>query len=381
MGRHRKRRASPRLSRRIALLSAGLLIPGTGGAAVLAATAHLDEHAVPSARSHSAASRPGAAMTEIPGTRSRTTTARPTSAAAPATAAPDTTASAAPAAAIPFAPYADVLTWPPLDFAKTSARTGVRDYTLGFVAAGDGCTATWGGMTPINDPVIRKRIKKVPGETIVSFGGPHATELARSCTDVAALSERYRSALTTAGTEQIDFYLTDAALGDGTSAGRRIQALARLRHDHPRLRVSFTLPLHRSGLAGAALATLRSAMAAGVDVSIVDLLPAGGPGPTLIASAAAAHGQLQRLYRQDADTVWRRMGITPVIGVTDTGAGFQSADARQIRDWADARHLGRLSMWSITRDTPCTPDTTARNDTCSGLDEDAGVFSRIFQGS
>ncbi|MEV0403796.1 hypothetical protein [Actinoallomurus sp. NPDC050550] len=379
MGRHRKRRASPRLSRRIALLSAGLLIPGTGGA-VLAATAHLDQHAAPSARSRPD-SRSGAAMTELPGPRTQATAARPAPAAPSATASPEATASPAPAAKLTFAPYADVLSWPPLDFARTAARTGVRDYTVGFVAAGDGCTATWGGTTPIADPVVHRRLSKIPGETIVSFGGPHATDLAHGCPDVDDLTARYRSVLAATDTRQIDFFLTDAALADAASAGRRAQALARLQHDDPGLRVSFTLPLHRSGLTDTALAALRGAAAAGADVSIVDLLPAGGTGPALISAATAAHGQLQRLYHQDAATTWRRMGIAPVIGVADTGVGFQSADAQQVRAWAAARGLGRLSMWSITRDIPCTLDTTAKNDTCSGLDEDAGVFSRIFQGS
>ncbi|MCO5974680.1 glycoside hydrolase family 18 protein [Actinoallomurus soli] len=380
MGRHRKRRAAPRLSRRIALLSAGLLIPCTGGAAVLAATTHLDEHAAPSARSRTA-SRPDAAITEMPGTRSRPAGTHPAPTVSSTTAAPEPSASAAPAADVPFAPYADVLTWPPLDFAKTAARTGVKTYTLGFVAAGDGCTATWGGLTPLGDAVVRKQIKKVPGDTIVSLGGPRATELAHACTDVDELTTAYRSVLTTTGTEQIDVYLTDTALADDAAAGRRAEALARLSHDRPGLRVSFTLPLHRTGLTADALGTLRTATAAGVDVSIVDLLPSETTGSGVQAAATAAHGQLQRLYHQDADTVWRRMGVAPVIGVTGTGAGFQPDDARQIRTWAVTRHLGRLSMWSITRDTPCTADTTAQNDTCSGLDEDAGVFSRILQGS
>jgi chitinase len=101
----------------------------------------------------------------------------------------------------------------------------------------------------------------------------------------------------------------------------------------------------------------------------------------VLAAATAAHGQLQRLYHQDADTVWRRMGVAPVIGVAANGAGFQSPDAQQVRTWAAGHRLGRLSMWSITRDTPCTADTTAQNDTCSGLDEDPGVFSKILHGS
>lgn len=380
MGRHRKRRAAPRLSRRIALITAGLLIPCTGGAAVLAATTDLDEHATPSARSHAAA-RPDAAITEVPGTRSRPAASHPAPTASRTTGPPEPTASAAPIADVPFAPYADVLTWPPLDFAKSAARPGVKNYTLGFVAAGQGCTPTWGGLTPLGDAVVRKQIKKVPGDVIVSLGGPHATELARECADTDALTSAYRSVLTTTGTDQVDFFLTDTALADDAAARRRAEALARLRHDRPGLRVSFTLPVHRTGLTADALATLRTATAAGVDVSIVDLLPSGGTGSAVLAAATAAHGQLQKLYHQDADTVWRRMGVTPVIGVAGTGAGFQLDDARQVRSWAATRHLGRLSMWSITRDTPCTADTTAQNDTCSGLDEDAGVFSRVLQGS
>lgn len=382
MGRHRKQhRPSHRLGRRIALLSAGLLFPGMCGAAVFAATGAPRERAVPSAGSH-AASRPKTAMRGMAGARPYATgTRRPTGSVSSAAPAAGTTASPAPTPRITFAPYADVLTWPPLDLAGTAERTGVRDYTLGFVAAGLGCTATWGGLSPIDDPVVRKRIEEVPGEIIVSFGGPHGTELAQNCADVDDLTARYRDVLKATETHRIDFYLTDAALADGASIGRRTRALARLQHDDPRLQVSFTLPLHRSGLAGDALGALRSAATGGLDVSVVDLLPTGGTAQSIIASATAAHGQLQGLYRENPAQTWQHMGVVPVIGVAPTGATFQSPDARQLRDWADAHGLARLSMWSITRDTPCASDITVKNDTCSGLDEDAGVFSKIFQGS
>ena len=101
----------------------------------------------------------------------------------------------------------------------------------------------------------------------------------------------------------------------------------------------------------------------------------------MIASAAAANAQLQRLYQQSEAAVWRRMSVAPVIGVAASGAGLRLADARSLRDWAAETGLGGLSMWSLTRDAPCGADTSALAGTCSGLDEDAGAFTAILGGS
>jgi hypothetical protein len=275
---------------------------------------------------------------------------------------------------IGFAPYADVLAWPPLNLAKTD----VKDFTMGFVAAGGGCSAAWGGMSPVDAAFAVHRIKDVPGKVIVSFGGPHGLELAQSCMQVDDLVKQYRKALDATDPAGLDFYLTEAALADTASVQRRTEALARIQHDDAGRSLSITLPLHRSGLSAQALAALRAMSDGGVQVSIVNLVPADGAGQSVTASATAAHGQLQRIYRQG--DVWQRMGLTPTIGVAGVGAQFRPTDAEQIMTWAVAHGLGRLSMWSVTRDTPCTDDTSVTSDTCSGLDEDAGVFSKIFEG-
>ncbi|MDN3356742.1 hypothetical protein [Actinomadura sp. DC4] len=296
------------------------------------------------------------------------------SAPAPRTPTPSASPSASSGPRIAFAPYADVLTWPPLTLPK-----GVKDYTMGFVAAGGGCSAAWGGMSPVDASFAVKRVKNVPGKVVVSFGGPHGVELAQDCDSVDDLVEQYRKAVDATDPAGLDFYLTEAALSDTASAQRRTEALARLQKDHA-LPLSITLPLHGSGLSAAGLDALRSAAAAGLQVSLVNLVPADGAGQSVTASATVAHGQLQRLYRQSDAEVWQRMGLTPVIGVAGVGAQFRPSDARQVVAWAAAHGLGRLSMWSLTRDAPCTSDTNVTSDTCSGLDEDAGVFTKIFQG-
>lgn len=399
MGRHRKprhaqrrpshsprhprlpRRSPYRLSRRIALLTAGVLIPCTGGAAVLAST-HLQERAAPSAGVRRSVAQPSVRSRVPAAVRTTPPTAPDASAATtPARPAPGATASTPPAPPLTFSPYADVLTWPPLDLAKTAARTRVKDFTLGFVSAGGtGCAASWDGMTPLTDAVVRRLLGQVPGALTVAFGGPHGVEPAERCgTD--QLAARYAAVLGATHAARLDFYLTDAELADAPANVRRTQALARLQHDHPGLRISFTLPVHRSGLSADALAALSAAADGGLAVATVGLAPAGGGTSALIASATAANAQLQRLYRQNAAAVWRRISLTPVIGVAATGAGFRPDDARRLRAWAAAHGLGGLSMWSLTRDAPCVADTSALADTCSGLDEDAGVFTAILGGS
>jgi chitinase len=250
---------------------------------------------------------------------------------------------------------------------------------MGFVAAGSGCAAAWGGTSPVDAAFAVHRIKDVPGKVILSFGGPRGKELAQSCGSVSELVKQYRRALTATKPTGLDFYLTDAALADSVSVQRRTAALAQIqREDHPNS-LSLTLPLHRAGLSANALAALRTAAVGGLQISIINLIPADGADQSVTASATTAHDQLTHLYRETDAQVWQRMGVTPIIGVAGVGAQFGPTNARDVLNWAKSRGLGRLSMWSITRDTPCTSDTSVAADTCSGLDEDAGAFTKIFE--
>jgi len=370
--RHHPRRAGRRVSRRIALVSAGLLVPLTGGAVVFAAT---NDSGRPAAGPHRSRAGSRSESTINAGPRPRPGGTASPSSPVPRTPAPSASSTPPAGPRIGFAPYADVLAWPPLSLPK-----GVKDYTMGFVAAGGGCSAAWGGLSPVAAAFAVHRIKDVPGKVVVSFGGPHAVELAQNCHSVDDLAKQYRKTVDATDPAGLDFYLTESALSDAASVQRRTSALAQLQHDHA-LPLSITLPLHGSGLSSAALDALRSAVSGGLQVSLVNLVPADGAGQSVTGSATTAHGQLQHLYHQSDAQVWQRMGRTPIIGVAGGGGAlFRPSDAQQVVTWATAHGLGRLSMWSITRDTPCTADTTVTSDTCSGLDEDGGAFTKIFEG-
>ncbi|MET7650376.1 MULTISPECIES: hypothetical protein [unclassified Streptomyces] len=51
------------------------------------------------------------------------------------------------------------------------------------------------------------------------------------------------------------------------------------------------------------------------------------------------------------------------------------ADFRTILAYAQQRHLGRLTFWSVNRDRPCTGGGA---DTCSGVSQQPRDFTRVF---
>jgi chitinase len=115
---------------------------------------------------------------------------------------------------------------------------------------------------------------------------------------------------------------------------------------------------------------------------------AGGSMGQLAESAlSAAHGQLAALYprygiKLSSAQVWQRLGATPMIGQNDkAGQNFTTADARSLDAFAARNHLGRVSMWSVNRDTQCGSSysqTGLLSNTCSGTPQSGLEFAQLF---
>jgi hypothetical protein len=273
--------------------------------------------------------------------------------------------------------------------------SGTKDFTLGFVVSqGNTCEASWGSFYPVSTDYYAAGIaalRKAGGDVIASFGGQASTELADSCTSVAALQAQYQSVINTYGLTHIDFDIEGADEGNTASLARRGAAIAGLERANPTLTVSLTLPVLPTGLDFNGLNVLKTTIGAGVRVDLVNVMamdyggaapnPSGQMGAYAIQAAKATEGQLATVFPSDtAAQLWKMVGVTPMLGVNDTtNEVFGLTDAQQLEAFASQVGMGRLAMWAATRDVSCPGGGQGfASDTCSGITQQPFAFSTVF---
>jgi hypothetical protein len=111
--------------------------------------------------------------------------------------------------------------------------------------------------------------------------------------------------------------------------------------------------------------------------------PTSGPnaksmGAYAIDSAESTYAQLAQLYSGYGRTfTYSQLGVTPMLGVNDiTTEVFTLADAQLVEDYARAKGIGMLALWSVTRDTPGQLGVSTY--THSGMSAPAGSFAKIL---
>jgi chitinase len=81
-------------------------------------------------------------------------------------------------------------------------------------------------------------------------------------------------------------------------------------------------------------------------------------------------------------SLWKKIGATPMIGQNGfVDEVFTLEDAQALNEFALARGVGRMSMWSANRDIPCGTnyvDTRIVSDVCSGVKTPAGQFTQVL---
>ena len=153
-----------------------------------------------------------------------------------------------------------------------------------------------------------------------------------------------------------------------------------------------------SGLQGNALSVIEAMLRAhvsitGINVMTMDFGPAPAAGTGMLKPVESAlqstHAQLADLYPRYGielrpEQIWQRMGATVMIGQNDIrGENFTVANAQGLASFASAQHLGRVSMWSVNRDSQCGsafPQTGLLSSTCSGTPQSNLEFSKVLGG-
>ncbi|GAA3196152.1 chitinase [Actinocorallia longicatena] len=297
------------------------------------------------------------------------------------------------AARVPFAPYVDASLYPPFPLASVAKKTGVRQFTLAFVLSGGGCAPTWGGVAGPN--AVAKKIgalRKLGGDVRVSFGGAAGSELALACGSVPALTAAYEKVVRAYKLTKADFDVEGAALPDAAANDRRAKAVRALQKKHPKLDVSFTLPVLPSGLTADGVAFLRNLKKNKVRVGAINIMamdygdgaapaPKGRMGDYAIKAARSAQKQIRKVFKVSDATAWRHLAVTPMIGVNDVASEvFTTADARKLRAFARQKRFAWLSMWSAARDRACPGGPKAYADpACSSIAQAPYAFMRALR--
>ncbi|MEV7623922.1 chitinase [Actinoplanes sp. NPDC089786] len=307
-------------------------------------------------------------------------------------------------------PYVDVTLTPTFEFQDPDVNPA-QDVALAFVVADpkDGCAPSWGGAYTMDEAAasleLDRRISQLRaggGNIILSLGGLTNSELAVACTDQAKLTDAYRQLIRRYDLDTLDLDVEGTAVADQASLTRRAKALATLQAERAAagkpLTVWLTLPVSPDGLTADGLGAVRTTLGGGVslrgvNVMTMDYGSAKGTAPDMLElgtqALEATHKQLTDLYLRlgvqlTSPQVWSRIGATPMIGQNDVDAErFTVADAQGLARFAVDNGLGRVSMWSLNRDAKCRGTFTnvvVHSNTCSGVDQDALAFSRVFAG-
>lgn len=303
-----------------------------------------------------------------------------------------------------FAAYVDVTATPTYAFEQLGS-TEVSDVILSFIvaSASDSCVPTWGTHYTLDEAAIAldldrriARLQQQGGRIAVSFGGALNSELALVCKDPEALFNGYKSVIDRYNIDTIDLDLENQSLKDEDALRRRAMVVAHLQEEYRKngknLAVWLTLPVAPQGLTKEGTEAVFRMLSGGVDIAGVNLMTMdyGGSradGQTMLDASTQAlietHRQLGILYKQvginlNADSLWRKIGATPMVGQNDVvDEVFTLEDAEAFNLFSRDRGVGRMSMWSANRDTPCGEnyvDVKVVSDSCSGVKSPKSAF-------
>ena len=373
-------------------VTVGFVVNGTAnptGCLIDSAKCSVDDGATPTP-----SGRPTESATPTPtssATPTKTASPTPTASTTPSPSASESSGSGTTAGA-GFAPYVDTSLYPAFDLVGSATATGVKDYNLAFITDGGSCTPKWGGVTDLGSDGVASQIgdlRAKGGDVRVSFGGASGSELATTCSSADALATAYGKVVDAYKLTKVDFDIEGGALPNTAANTLRAKAVAKLQQEHPSLDVSFTLPVMPEGLTQDGVNLLSNAKSNGASINTVNIMamdygdgaapnPGGRMGEYAIQAATSAEAQVRKaLGVQDA---FGRIAVTPMIGVNDTSTEvFTVADATKLAAFAQTKKLAWLSMWSATRDKPCTggPKNSA-DPTCSSVAQDDLAFTDAF---
>lgn len=240
-----------------------------------------------------------------------------------------------------FAPYTDTTLYPIFDINQVP---NVHAFSLGFIVSDSKSNPSWGGYYPTSGNFygdIIRRAQSAGKKIIVSFGGAAGQELALTTPNPHTLFQKYRDVIEKYDLSSIDFDIEGTAVSEYKANKTRQEAILELQRVYPNLEISLTVATSPQGVDGKVLKLIEMTPCDIVNLMCMDYGNEKKMGAAAISAATAVRKQ-----------TGKNIGITPMIGVNDTGEIFNLDSARHVKEFADyTSWVKRLSFWSVNRDT------------------------------
>ncbi|HTJ66873.1 MAG TPA: chitinase [Actinospica sp.] len=289
-----------------------------------------------------------------------------------------------------FAPYVDT------GLSNTTLTTVAADYgtkyfTLAFVD-GSGCAWSLPNQSGWQSQIAS--LQAEGGDVSISFGGytvdTDGTDLGNTCSSASAMATQVESVVTTMGVTHLDFDIESSELTNSADLVRTAQALALVRSwassNGESLSITYTIPALPSGLTSDGVTVLDDAHSNGFTPDVVNIMTMDyGTSGTEMGSAAdqaldATASQVASAFGVSSSAAYGMLGNTPMIGQNDSsGEIFTLADASTVESYAAQQGIALLSFWAEGRDNGGCPGQTTASSTCSGLTQNSGAFTQVFQ--
>jgi chitinase len=298
---------------------------------------------------------------------------------------PDGGAPGGGASGIEYAPYFYTWGWSNSSYAFSSLSDmqkigGPSAVTIAFVLGNSGCQTTTDIQDNLDDV---KAFIAAGGHVKASFGGQKGSYLEYNCSDAPSLANALSAFVDATGVTDLDFDIEQDTKSSNTTLNAMRAAALKSVQDAKHVRVAFTLPVNPDGLDSLGLAIVKSALAAGVNISFVNVMTMDygdgtDLGTTPISSVDATAKQLQGLIKGlSLPAAYRMVGATAMLGQNDDSEVFSIANAKTLIAYAKQKQLGLVSFWAIQRDEAC-PSSTVDLDVCNGVSSKTFEFNDIF---
>jgi hypothetical protein len=265
--------------------------------------------------------------------------------------------------------------------------SGIKQFTMAFMLSGGGCVPMWDSNRPLTGGVDQTTINAIRGnggDVEISFGGWSGNKLGPNCSSASALAGAYQQVINAYNLKYIDIDIENTdEFENAVVQDRILGALKIVKQNNPGIKTIVTFGTSTTGPAywGTRLINQAAALGANIDVFTIMPFDFGGGADMYGNTVNATNGlknQLKTAFGWSDAQAYAHSGISGMNGYSDQSEITTTTIWTNIRNWANANHIGRLAFWSVNRDRGCAGGGVQQ--ACSGISQSDWAFTQITAG-